>query len=126
MQIPLTGDVLSRMSILFDHYGVAVNRHQVLDIVPGGPPRVVSYAQFADSKPVKLHERPAPNDLPAIYLRVRQAAANQNGYDVLSNNCEHLKNYVLSGNPYSETVRGGVVFGLLAFVGVCVLAGRGN
>lgn len=125
MPIPLTGDVLSRNSGPVIHYGVAVNRHQVLDIVPGGPSRVVSLAQFANGRPVKLHQRPVPDDIPAIYSRVRQAAANQNAYDILSNNCEHLKNFVLSGKPYSETVRG-AVFGLLVFVGVCVLARRGN
>ena len=125
MPIPLTGDVLSRNSIPFNHYGVAMNRHQVLDIVPGGPPRVVSLAQFAKGGPVKLHQRPGLYDLPAICSRVRQAAANQNDYDFLSNNCEHLKNFVLSGKPYSETVRG-VVFGLLVFVGVCFLARRGD
>lgn len=125
MPIPLTGDVLSRMSSLVIHYGVAVNRHEVLDIVPGSVSRVVPLAQFANGKPVKLHQRPGPADLPAIYSRMQQAAANQNAYDILSNNCEHLKNFVLSGKPHSETVRA-VVFGLLAFVGVYVLARRGN
>lgn len=125
MPIPSMGDVLSRMSSFVIHYGVAVNQYQVLEIVPGGAPRIVSLAQFAKGRPVKLHQRPGPDDLPPIYLRVRQAAANQNAYDILSNNCEHLKNFVMSGKPYSETVRG-VVFGLLVFVGVCVLARRGN
>ena len=125
MPLPLPGDILSRTSDLVTHYGVAVNGYQVLDIVRGSASRVVSLAQFAAGKPVKLHHRPNPDHLPAIYSRVRQAAANRIPYNVLTNNCEHLKNFVLSGESYSETVR--AFFGCLAVVGVCVLArGRGN
>lgn len=127
MPIPFAGDILSRKSDhLVVHYGVAVNGHQVLDIVRGGAPRIVSLARFADGKPVTLHVRPNPADLPAIYARMRQRAASQDPYDILTNNCEHLKNFVLSDESYSETVQQGV-FGLLLVVGLYVLTrGRAN
>lgn len=125
MPVLLGGDILSRMSGFVIHYGVAVNRHEVLDIMPGGASRVVSVAQFADGGPVYLHQRPSPDDLSAIYSRIRQGAANQSAYNILTNNCEHLKNFILSGKSYSETVR--VAFILLAVAGVCAIArGRGN
>ena len=103
MTIPSPGDILSRRAGPLTHYDTAVDPHQVVDIVPGGPPRVVFLEQFADGKPVS-RQRPHPDDLPAILARARQVGENQSPYNVITFNCEHLKNFILSGKPYSETV----------------------
>ena len=126
MPSPLPGDILSRTSdLLVDHFGIAVNRHLVLDIVPGGAPRIVSLARFAAGRPFRLAHRPNRDELPAIFARVRQGAASKDVYDVLTNNCEHLKNFVLSGESYSESVR--FLLGCIAVVGLCAfLRGRAN
>lgn len=119
MSIPSPGDMLWRRTGAVTHYGTAVGSYRVLDIVPGGPPRVVSLEQFADGNPVSLR-RPHPDELPAILLRAREVEEDQTMYNVITFNCEHLKNFVLSGKPYSETVLT-IAIGLLAG-GIWVLA----
>ena len=123
MPIPLPGDILSRRTGPVTHYGTAVDLLRVLDIVPGGPPRVVSLEHFADGNPVSL-QRPHPDDVPAILARALHVANSQSLYNIVTFNCEHLKNFIHSGKPYSESVR--TVLGLLAVgVGIWVLA-RGS
>lgn len=124
MRLPSAGDTLSRRAGPVTHYGTAVAPHRVLDIVPGGPPRVVSLAQFAKGNAVRLRRRPRRDDVPAILARARQAAANDRPYNPVTFNCDHVKNMVLSGRPYSETV---IAVSLLLGVGIWVLAhGRGH
>ena len=124
MQIPSAGDSLSRRKGAVTHYGIALGPYRVLDIVPGGPPRVVVPEEFADGHPVTLR-RPHPAERLEILARARQVAGNDRRYNALTFNCEHLKNFVLSGKPYSETVRIAAL-GMLA-VGIYVLArGRGH
>lgn len=125
MTIPSPGDMLSRRAGLVTHYGTAVHPHQVVDIMPGGPPRVVSPEQFADGNPVS-RRRPHPDDVPAILPRARQVGENQSSYNVITFNCEHVKNFILSGKPYSETVIA-LALVVLVGVGICFLArGRGH
>ena len=118
------GDILWRPSGLgVTHFGIALGSDLVFDIVPGGGPRVVSRKQFAAGKSVSLR-RSHLNDVRPLLARMRQAADSQRLYDPIAFNCEHLKNFVLSGEKYSETV---IALGLLAIVGIWALArGRGH
>ena len=114
--IPSPGDILSRRTGPVAHYGIALGFDLVLDIVSGGPPRIVSLEKFADGKPVSLR-RMDPDDLPTAIARAREIAESEDLYNVITFNCEHLKNFVQSGRRYSETV---IVLGLL--VGIWILA----
>ena len=116
--VPVPGDILSRWAGLLVHYGTAVGRDRVLDIVPGGPPRVVSLEVFAAGRPVRV-QRPGADRVPAMLARARRLAESGSLYNVVTFNCEHVKNIVLAGKPYSETLG---VLGLLAGFGLCVLA----
>ncbi|MYD94155.1 MAG: hypothetical protein F4Y02_10775 [Chloroflexi bacterium] len=122
MTTPAPGDLLSRAAGLVTHYGITMASDQVLDIVPGGPPRVVSFGQFADGRTVNVH-RPHPEDLPAVLSRVWQVAEIKSPYNLITFNCEHLKNLSLSGKRYSETVL--IVLGLVV-IGICFARGRGS
>lgn len=122
METQMPGDLLWRSKGPVIHYGFALNPYQVLDIVPGGSPRTVSLAEFANGNSVYL-QRPNPNDRPAILARAHQVATNGTPYNIATFNCEHVKNFILSGNPYSETVL--TVVGLLAFLGIAGLVARG-
>ena len=122
--IPSPGDILSRTRLPVTHYGTVVGPQQVLDIVPGGPPRVVSLEQFADGCPITLR-RPRPHDVPERLARARQIAESHRLYDLLAFNCEHLKNLIATGKAQSETVQ---LIGLaaMAFVIVVLVRGRGH
>ncbi len=102
MARPSPGDTLSRRAGPVTHYGTAVERDRVLDIVPGGPPRIVSLEQFANGSPVGFR-RPPRSDVAAILARARQVAGCDRPYDLLTFNCEHVKKLVRSGRRYSET-----------------------
>lgn len=115
------GDAVSRQKGSVTHWGIVLAPDLVLDIVPGAAPRMVSFWAFADGAPVMAHFSP-DEDRPAILTRAWQAQANPRLYDAFSNNCQHLKNYVLTGEHYSESVRNlGVAAALLSLV---VLASR--
>ena len=123
MPNPSPGDVLSRMSdLLVTHYGIAADSDKVLHITLGGAPCIVSLEQFADGKPVSLR-RPHLDDLQPVLARMRQVVDGGRLYDLLAFNCEHLKNYVLTGKAYSETV---IVLGLFGLVGILLARGRGH
>lgn len=124
MRTPSAGDILWRRKGALTHYGVALGPHVVLDIVPGGPPRVVFLEQFADGNPVGVRQ-PHPEDRPAILARARRAEAEQRAYDPVAFNCEHLKNLVVSGRPHSETVAT-IALALLAGLGIWALARGGG
>ena len=95
----------------------------MLDIMPGGPPRVVALEQFADGKRVRVR-RPRPEELPGIRARARQVAEMQRRYDPIAFNCEHVKNLVRFGNAYSETVLLASV--LVVGIGIYALARGGG
>ena len=122
--VPSPGDTLSRNGGLVIHYGTALPLGRVLDIVPGGPPRVVSFEQFADGKSVRVRETHGV-DVSAVLARAIEIAATQKTYSAISCNCEHVKNFVRSGTRYSETVTITLLSALLA--GLYVLwRGRGQ
>lgn len=100
----LPGDVLSRAKDPFEHYGIPVTTDAVLEITPGLPPQLVSLIAFASGKPVTIHRSP-DDERPAILARAWHVYYNQSEYRYLTNNCQHLKNYVVMGSTYSEGVR---------------------
>ena len=98
------GDELSRETGLFIHYGIAITDDLVLDIVPKSLPRLISPKVFAAGKPITIR-RPPENERSAIVLRAWRVYSSPNEYRYLTFNCEHLKNFVLTGEEFSETVR---------------------
>ena len=109
------GDELSRKKGLITHYGIALDDDRVLEIVPENTPRQVSFEEFANGKPIGIR-RPPEEERPFILERAMQVLLNREEYRLLTNNCEHLKNLVLTGSAHSESVR------LLAFLAVASLA----
>ena len=114
------GDGLSRPKGPREHHGIALTEALVLEIVPNSIPRLVSLDVFAAGKPVTIH-RSSDNERTAILARAWRAYTNAKEYRYLTNNCQHLKNYVLTGNAYSEDVRS--LF-LLLLLGVCIYVAK--
>ena len=118
---PIPADALSRRKGLVDHWGVVLADDLVLDIVPDSLPRLVPLAVFADGNGVNIYSSPN-SERAAILTRAWQVVENPRAYDLLSNNCQHLKNYVLTGRRYSEDLQAWTAIATLA--AVAVLANR--
>ena len=115
------GDGVSRRKGLVTHWGVVVAHNLILDIVPGGRPRLVSLWQFSENQPVTVH--PSPNDdRPAILERAWCVQSDPQIYDAFCNNCQHVKNFILTGERYSETLQG--IGAVTVIASLAMLAGR--
>ena len=97
------GDSLSRLKGAVRHWGIYLGFGRVLEIVPQSAPRVVPLEVFADGQTIKVHRSPA-SERAAILQRAAEVQVNNEPYHWLSNNCQHLKNYVLSGKRFSEGI----------------------
>ena len=115
------GDAVSRRKGPVTHWGVVVAQNLVLDIVPGGTPRLISLWQFSDDQPLTVHTS-SEEDRPAILRRAWQVQADPRMYDAFRNNCQHLKNFILTGERYSETLQ--EIGALTAIATLLMLAGR--
>ena len=98
------GDELSRENGLITHYGIGFFDGLVLEIVPGSAPRLVPIEQFAKGKPIEIRQ-PPEEERPSIVERAMHVLRNPEEYRYLTNNCEHLKNFALTGSAHSESVR---------------------
>ena len=116
----LPGDELSRPKGLVTHYGIAFSDDRVLEIVPDSVPRLVSIEKFADKKPIRIRRSPE-EERPSIFERALHLLQNPEEYRLLTNNCEHLKNFVLTGKSYSETVW---LLACVAFVTISIYAAK--
>lgn len=99
----LPDDELSRQKGLVTHYGIAFDYDSVMEIMPNSTPRLVTVEEFADGNPIGIRQSPE-EERPSIMQRAMLVLSVPEEYRYLTNNCEHLKNFVLTGKPYSETV----------------------
>lgn len=98
------GDALWRMKGIVKHWGIYLRGDYVLEITPNSVPQIVSFEEFSGDKEVHI-ERSRDADRPVILERANRVLRNPARYHWLSNNCQHLKNFVLTGQHYSEDVR---------------------
>lgn len=115
----LAGDGLSRLKGAVRHWGIYLGMGLVLEIVPKSIPRIVSLDTFADGKPIKIHRSPDCNRAEILARASSAVQTSPAPYHWWSNNCQHLKNYVLKGRRYSEDIQALVsavaMFGLFVF-----------
>ena len=114
----LPGDELSRQKGLITHYGIALDDDSVLEIAPDSTPRLVSVEEFADGKPIGIRQ-PPEDERPSILERAMHVLWNREEYRFLTNNCEHLKNFVLTGSAHSESVR---LLAIISFASIVIYA----
>lgn len=97
------GDILTRRKSLVTHYGVYIGNDLVLDILPNQAKhgcRLVTFEEFSDGKAVSVIKC-APVD--GFENRINEVLAR--GYELLSNNCEHIANYVARNQHVSRQVQ---------------------
>lgn len=114
----LPGDELSRKKGLITHYGIAIDDDSVLEIVPDSTTRLVSFEKFANGKPIGIRQ-PPEEERPTILERAMHVLRNREKYRFLTNNCEHQKNFVLTGSVHSESVQ---LLAIYAFASIAIYA----
>lgn len=112
------GDALWRMKGVVKHWGIYLLDGYVLEITPNSGPQIVTFQEFSRGKEVHL-VRSRNCNRPAILERANRVLQNPARYHWLDNNCQHLKNYVLTGEHYSEDVRTAFAFaGMTLFLAI--------
>lgn len=116
------GDALWRLKSGVKHWGIYLGRGEVLQIAPRTRPHVVNLNDFANGADVNRHPS---NDAErtAILARAHEVLQSPFVYSWWRNNCQHLKNYVLSGRGYSEDVS--LLMLALTALGLAVVLRRG-
>jgi hypothetical protein len=98
------GDMLHRSKGIVQHAGVYIGNGMVFHNRPERGAEVTSYSDYAEGKTVKVTctKRPSLEGLPK---RVQETIDTGPSYSVLSNNCEHSANYVISGRKISPQIQ---------------------
>lgn len=97
------GDALWRLKHGVKHWGIFLGSGAILQISPGAQPHIVSLEAFRKNVTVHI-VRSDDADRPVIIARAYEVLQSPIEYSWWRNNCQHLKNYVLSGRAYSEDI----------------------
>lgn len=112
------GDFLLRPKCLgISHVGVWLGGGRVFHNAPARGEHVSSVEEFAQGETVTVKATNA--DAASVSVRVHSRLSAPQPYDVLSNNCEHTANHVVTGKAFSPQLVAGVVV-LVALVFTCL------
>lgn len=91
----MIGDLLVRNKGLVVHFGLVVGAG-VAHIWPGKPVTVTTLEAFADGKPYQVVKTNGV-DQAELLVRLEDVISSGRVYSLLTNNCEHLASYLLTG-----------------------------
>jgi hypothetical protein len=107
---PPVGAHLVTPRIGFVHHGIYLGAGKVMHcggipgLVPGGPVEEVSLAYFSRGRPIAVtYDAPARFSAQEVVARAR-SRAGEDGYRLLTNNCEHFCEWCLRGRHRSYQV----------------------
>jgi len=104
--IPQVGDRLYRVKAgIVQHVGTYLGNNEVIHTVPGSGPCCVSLNEFSNNHVIKV-VRSHISDIPAFFTRVNQVLTNTTPYFWLTDNCEHLASFLITGSASSEQIIG--------------------
>jgi hypothetical protein len=86
----------------------------VLHRTPDNHTHLSSYQEFKADQKVTIKSKRSYD--PKIIERANQVLTNGKPYEALTNNCEHLVNYVLKGKTTSEQVKNAVIAAGLGYL----------
>ena len=110
------GTVLCRNKGLVVHYGNYLGENRVLHTRPDHGCQITSLEEFADNQPIWALNTPI-----AAGFEERVQKVLNRSYSLLSDNCQHIANYVASGKYNSPQVTGT----LLGAAAVTLLSDQG-
>ena len=103
------------------HAGVLLPSGNVAHLTTAGP-RIVTFAAFAQGKPVRAEQGADPSTMHQIEWRAHFTLGRTLPYDLLNRNCEHYASYVMGTKPESPQVVGALLLGILGVVFLAVHA----
>lgn len=95
-----SGDLLYRQKGIFGHAGVYLGNMMVFHHSPDSGAEVVSFANYAAGKEVKIVISDSHNR-EVLVAALKRILASDPVYNPLTNNCEHLANALLFGRKFS-------------------------
>lgn len=107
--------IISRPKLtgLGEHWGVQLPDGNVAHLTPDGE-HVVSFAEFAQGRPIKEVRRAAPEHRAQIMQRLSLSLQHRGPYRLLDRNCETYATWLLGETPRSPQVQGVIFLGLIA------------
>jgi len=105
------GYLLYRSKAFAQHTAVYIGNNQVFHNSPSAGIEIVSYAEYAEGKQVKVIATDM-NNREMLVERLQSIMNEGSSYQLLGNNCEHIANLLINGRKYSPQIQA-TVFGVL-------------
>ena len=102
-----------KLTGLGEHWGVQLPDGNVAQLTPDGE-HVVTFAEFAQGRPIKEIRRAAPEQRAQIMQRLTLSLQHRGPYRLLDRNCETYATWLLGETPQSPQVQGVIFLGLIA------------
>ncbi|WP_300526107.1 lecithin retinol acyltransferase family protein [Alcanivorax sp.] len=102
-QTPIFGDLLLRQKGPVLHLGVQL-QNGIAHIQPGSAIRITSMEDFSKGQTYRIIRRENV-DREGLMDRALELIERNNSYQLLTNNCEHIANYILYGSKTSHQLQ---------------------
>lgn len=103
-----SGDLLHRSKGIVQHAGVYLGNELVLHNQPGKGVNITSYHDYSEGKEVNVTSAYSA-DIQQIASRLKDIIGNDNRYQLLTNNCEHIAHHLIHGKKLSPQLQGAML-----------------
>lgn len=111
------GSLLFRSKGIVEHVGIYLGFNRVIHTVPETGIAIVDVKEFSAGKSVRVVKAEHVDEL-TLSARIRELMSSNTEYSLSARNCQHIANYILTGNKKSPQLRwsitSAVIAGLLA------------
>ena len=112
------GDLLYRGKGLVNHAGVYLGYGRVLHNTPDNGAAITSLPEYANNKPVYI-TYVEEIDVDLLNQRIDMVLSQYPcAYNLFSNNCESIANFLISGRKYSPQIKAFIIGSLITSLGV--------
>ena len=98
------GSLLFRSKGIVEHVGIYLGFGKVIHTIPETGISVVSIKQFSAGKSIKIVKAENVDPL-TLSARIKELMSGNTEYSLSDRNCQHIANYILTGNKKSPQLR---------------------
>ena len=102
------GDLLYCRNGIVEHVGVYFGNGNVLNNQASSGVTITSIEQFAGGKEIKVISTNSANQ-PLLAKRLSEIFESDTKYHLITNNCEHLANFIVNGQKFSPQIQATVI-----------------